>query len=189
MSLCSLCLAVPWSSLPPPRKFELGCKTADEDDMLAFGFRLPEGHESPDNQALQQPLGLPFHENLETLAQSAKSCPLCAVVQSGVQVWINSWEDAAKNYKQFIVLRMDSEPIPVKEQLRITKRLGAVQGFIVWAKNPKEQNMYYLLTAVGFSVDSGMALSIFRGLICLWSQINHRQKTHYRNNSQCGHWR
>lgn len=110
-----------------------------------------------DNQAPQGPLGFPFHENLETLALSAELCPLCGVVQKGVQAWIENWEDAAKNNKGFIEFSMDTDCMPTKEKLWTTKCYGGAQGFYVWAEHPKRNSMY-LLTAVGFSVDNGMNL-------------------------------
>lgn len=157
MSLCSLCLTVPWLSLPPPGKDLIVARVADKDEMLVVHYnRSADG--VPDSQAPQQPMGFPFHENLETLAFSAKLCLLCGVIQNGVQAWINHWEEAAKNNKGFIEFDIHRHPIPTKQKLWVTKCYGGAMGFYVWAEHPEKKSLY-MLTAVAFSVDRESPLS------------------------------
>lgn len=190
MSLCSLCLTVPWLSLPPPREIRGAYRVADKDELLRISNH-PPADENQGSQSLRQPLAIPFHKNLKTLRLSAKSCPLCAVVQAGVQTWIDDWEDSARNNKSFIEFNKDIDRIPVEEQLWVTARYGGAQGFYIWADHPKHQSMYswYFLTAVGFSVDSGIVLPISYSVLCVWDHTEPPQITLYRSTSQCGHWR
>lgn len=165
MSLCSLCLTVPWLSLSPPEKDLIVLRVGDKDDLLAVHYNRPADG-ALDSQAPQQPMGLPFHENLETLALSAKSCLLCGVIQNGVQAWINHWEEAAKNNKGFIEFDIRRYPIPTKQKLWITKCYGGAMGFYIWADHPEKKSLY-MLTAVAFSVDRGMDQSYSYELVSL----------------------
>ncbi|ROW01241.1 hypothetical protein VMCG_05975 [Cytospora schulzeri] len=186
MSLCSLCLTVPWLSLPPTKDNISAARVADNDEMLEVWYDHP-AYRTQHNEATNQPLGLPFHENLQALALSAKLCPLCGLVQSGVCTWINTWQDAAKNHKGFIEYHMEKDPIPANERLWVTQSYGGAQGFYVWGEHPKKKSMY-LLTAVGFSIDGGMTLSIFQGLAYFRYQNNPSQTAIYPTSSQRGHW-
>lgn len=155
MPLCSLCLSIPWTSLPPPNESDGTSRLADCDEMLEAWLPRPADPAS-DAQTLQKPLGTPFHKDLESLALSAKLCPLCEIIDRGVQAWISHWEDAAQNYKFFIEFGLEDNPIPSKEQLWVTKSYGGAQGFYVWARNPKRTHIFNLLAAIGFGVESGM---------------------------------
>lgn len=127
------------------------------ENMVQNQFEPPKNKGKPGSEADRVPIGFPFYENMEALAQSAKSCPLCALIQDGVQRWVDDWEDGAKNNKMFIEFSMKRHPIPRKERLWLTRRADGEQGFYVWAQCPMMKSWFNLLSAVGFSVDSGMA--------------------------------
>lgn len=169
MSLCSLCLTVPWLSLPSPRNINFYL-TSDEKSELGLCLYRWVADEAQDSQSLQQPLGFPFHENMGALELSAESCPLCAVIWSGVQAWTGDWHKAVEDEddRDSIVSNLETSPVPVEEQLWVTKSFNEAQGFCVWTKTPRPSICsMYLLATVGFSVDSGTVPSMLQGFLCL----------------------
>lgn len=163
MALCSTCLSVPWTSLPPVPEYESTCRVADHYEMLEIHF-LQSEETTSDHPKPEVPFGFPFHPDIEVLALSAKLCPLCKVIQHSVQAWIDQWTEASKTKKGFVEFQMEHNPIPVEQQLWITKGCEGAQGFYVWARNSQRKNAVYLLAAVGFSVDKGM-FTMFGGPI------------------------
>lgn len=111
-----------------------------------------------EKEGLPDPIGFPYHENIGALAESAKTCPLCAFVHAGVQAWLVSWNKAAGT-KKFIKSKYGfSGALPIQERLWLAEIPGQDQGFCVWTSNPQvHQNGIfeglYLLTLVGFSVE------------------------------------
>lgn len=121
---------------------------------MARFIRLESGKRVP----LTDPIGFPYHANIGALAESAKTCSLCAVVQAGVQEWLVSWNKATGT-KKSIEYRTFSGALPLEERLWLTEISPENQGFCVWTINPlsrgRTELSLYLLTLVGFGVEEG----------------------------------
>ncbi|KAG6361791.1 hypothetical protein INS49_010020 [Diaporthe citri] len=156
MPVCDLCLTVPFTALPRLPQERRGLTTvADSAESIQVMFQAGDEITSPDAELPDQ-IGFPFHEDLEALALSARSCPVCNVAQTGVQGWIDRWEDAAKNSKSFIEFSLQREPIPTGQQLWLTACDDGEQGFFLWAKNPATPKYLYLLAAVRFYAEASI---------------------------------
>lgn len=171
MALCDLCSSVPFLSLPsPPPGLNSVGPVARNNEIKQAGFTsgLGEGiqNEAEENR---RPFGFAFHRDLSGLESSANSCPLCKVVHAGIRAWLDIWNDAATNNKLFIEFDIDRESVPTDQQLWLTACSNRQQGFYVWAQNPARKALFYLLTVVGFSVESSQYLAILSLPIILGS--------------------
>lgn len=161
MALCSLCSSLPFTNFP--RFKETGIWTAYDSghEVLVADF----GPDDFGQRDLWDPIG--FHENISALAESAKTCPLCGVVQAGVQAWLDSWK---KVVGTDTLLQYDtsglSGALPVDERLWLTEKprnpsrgekLHVYDGFCVWAMEPLSRQdgryHFYMLTVIGFGVE------------------------------------
>lgn len=122
-------------------------------------FKAGDDSDSPYAE-LPDPIGFAYHKDLDTLAVSAQSCPVCKIGQAGVQGWIDRWEDAAKNNTSFIEFHLETDPIPKDQQLWLTACDDGEQGFCIWAKNPVRSKCLYLLAVVRMCAESGLWKSI-----------------------------
>lgn len=157
MPLCDLCLTVPFTALPRLPQERRGLFTvADNAESTQVTFQAGDEITSPDAE-LPDPIGFPFHEDLEALALSARSCPVCNIAQAGVQGWIDRWEDAAKNNKSFIEFSLQRQPVPTGQRLWLTACDDGEQGFFLWAKNPAKPKYLYQLAAVRLYAESSMS--------------------------------
>lgn len=128
--------------------------------MLQFWCRPTTDDISIEQDSASVSPGFPYHRSIEALTISADTCPLCALVQVGVQTWIDGWNDAARNNKAlFIEFELETNAIPLSftEQLWLTQCHNEAKGFYVWIGQPRELRLNFL-TAVGFSVNSGQYL-------------------------------
>lgn len=158
MPLCDLCRTAPFTALPRLPQERRGMTTvADDAESTQVMFQTGENIMSPDAELPDQ-IGFPFHRDLDALASSARSCPVCNMAQTGVQGWIDRWEDAAKNNKSFIEFSLQRDPVPKGQQLWLTACDDGEQGFCLWAKNPATPKYLYLLAAVRFYAEA----SVFR---------------------------
>jgi hypothetical protein len=103
---------------------------------------------------LADPLGFPWHPDLDALALSASSCAFCGIIQDGVKAWLGDFELAQKNpiYAEF---HGNSDKMPSGQPLWVTKRYGGAPGILVFVRQPLRESRIYLLTGVGFCVDVG----------------------------------
>lgn len=150
MTLCSLCSGLPFTGFPhifPPWRDHTG----DDEFMVVFFANSGPYQEVSE---LPDPIGFPYHENIGALAKSAKTCPLCAFVQAGVQSWLVSWHKLAGT-KNFIKSDHLQGALPLEERLWLTRLPGEDQGFCVWTRNRRGSSYegLYLMTLVGFSVE------------------------------------
>lgn len=150
MALCSLCQSIPVSSLPTAQQPNGSIYIGDNRELVELWYKDKEA-------PLKDPLGFPWHEDLDALAKSAKTgCPLCVLVQTGAQTWIDRYRHEGQNNKLFKEFHEHREPFPEGQRLWLTKRFGGADGFILLVRNPKSDIGVNLLTGVGFSVESGM---------------------------------
>lgn len=157
MPLCDLCLTVPFTALPRlPQERRALTTVAGNAESMQIMFQAGDEITSPDAELPDQ-IGVPFHEDLEALALSARSCPVCEIAQAGVQGWIDRWEDAAKNDKSFIEFSLQRQPVPAGQRLWLTACDDGEQGFCLWAKNPATPKFLYLLAAVRFYAESSLS--------------------------------
>jgi hypothetical protein len=149
MVLCTICSTIPFASLPPPPLPSGSIRIADKDN-------LPElWYEDSKELATDSVLGFKWHENLDALAVSANSCPLCDLTQKGAQAWLELYEDASNNDKAFVEFNKSHSSIPQGKQLWLTKRFGGGPGFIVLLRGRKNARRVILLAAVSFAVRTG----------------------------------
>lgn len=149
MALCGICSATPFSSLPNAPNHTTCSLLADKEDMPELWYN------DPTLVLEDSALGYPWHENMDTLAASAKFCPLCGFLQKGVQSWLDLYEDALRNDKYFREFHQRDSPIPTGQQLWLTKRSGGAPGFIVLVWSGKSGRAY-VLTGVSFGIEAGM---------------------------------
>lgn len=160
MSICDVCRSVSFTALAAPRAGDFTVtRVADQYEMLQIWCEPTADDISVKQSSDSVPPRSRYHKSMEALRISAESCPLCALVQVGVQTWIDCWNNAAKNNKVFIEFHMDKDPIPSTEQLWLTQCHNEAKGFYVWVEQPRDLQSkklrLNLLTAVGFSVDDG----------------------------------
>jgi hypothetical protein len=149
MALCSVCATVPFLSLPSPLSQNGSIRIADKEELPELWYTDTE--QVPKNSAL----GFPWHEHIDALAASAKICPLCELVQNGVQSWLDLYKDVSTNSKHFAEFHKNDSSVPSGKQLWLTKRFGGGPGFLVLVRNPKNAKRVYLLTGVSFAVEAG----------------------------------
>lgn len=154
MSLCRLCLSVPFTSLPPPvTPYFIG---QPGHELISI---RPDEEEDPNSEGTCEPIGFAFHEDLEALALSSRLCVLCAIIQAAIQKWTDALDDAVDNSHSATGESMWLHyTIPSKVRLWLTKPYGGALGFYVWTQhlNPNYQRHLSLMAAIGFSVNSGM---------------------------------
>ncbi|KAE9363904.1 HET-domain-containing protein [Stipitochalara longipes BDJ] len=158
MALCTLCRSIPFVSLPSVPEGQDGLsRVADNIEMPELWWRSRDNNEL---LLLKDSIGFAWHESFNALEESAKAgCPLCILVQSGVQIWLDYFREAERTYPGWRQFYKDSEPIPDEERLWLTKRLGGGDGFMVLARNPVKDHRVFFLTAVNFSVEAGSDLA------------------------------
>lgn len=165
MTLCDLCLTVPFSALPRlPQEHRSVTRVADHAENTHLFFMAGDEIASPTAE-LPDPIGFPFHKNLHALELSAKSCPLCRIAQIGARAWIDRLEDAAKNNKSFIEFHKGRNTVPTEERLWLTACDDGKQGFHLWVKSPNIAHGLYLLAAVRFCVESSLFRVFFHLII------------------------
>lgn len=164
MALCSLCSRLPFTSFPRLSPTSLQAVAHDGEPIVSNEFIVAHfgsafGSDGAAEERLPELIGFPYHENIGALAESAKACPLCAVVQAGVQEWLVSWSKATGG-KNLFQSQFFWGSLPLEEKLWLTEIGPENQGFYVWASNPQSRGSsilnsnLYLLTIVGFSVEA-----------------------------------
>lgn len=152
MALCGLCQSIPFGDLPEFPGSDAWSRIADDTNLPEFEIGLKDGESS-------YPLGFPWHESLEALAEAAKlDCPLCNLVEAGAQAWLDSYQKGATTNEHFIKYSLDDEPIPHGQRLWICKRRGKGAGFAVLIRS-LVWRAFVLLTGVSFSVDADHPLA------------------------------
>jgi hypothetical protein len=160
MALCNLCQQIPFASLPSlPEGQDGGCRVADNKEMPEIWWTRKSNNEPAQ---LKGPIGFAWHESFNALAESAQAgCPLCTLVQTGVQIWLDYYREAERTDLGWIEFNKGDQPIPSEERLWLTKRFGGGDGFLVFARNPisKHRVRVYFLTGVNLSVDVDSVLA------------------------------
>jgi hypothetical protein len=150
-SLCSLCSQISFLDLPP------------FPDWLG-GYHVPLGADSelvpflPDDTDVTisaNNLGNSHHPSLPALQEAAVSCEICALIEQSVDR-VRKLLDEAQNNKHFAYY--DKSGGPAYEFFMSRRRKGE-DGLLIWSMS-KNNNEAFLLGAIGFCVDDGMA--------CLW---------------------
>ncbi|KAK6827546.1 heterokaryon incompatibility protein-domain-containing protein [Apiospora arundinis] len=101
----------------------------------------------------KEPYGFPWHQDLDSLADSASSCPLCAVVQEGSQKWLGHFEEFRRKPINAVFKETYTGSVPHGQRLLLTRRYGGGPGFIVFTRETmRRRSALYILTGVVFSV-------------------------------------
>ncbi|KAK2764993.1 hypothetical protein FQN54_008692 [Arachnomyces sp. PD_36] len=155
MSLCNFCQGIPFDSLPTPEEPYGSSLIADNSELIQFWWGLDDPL-----YELKDPLGFPWHEDLNALEASAGSgCPLCSLVQKGAQSWIEKHREPGKGALFWREFHQKTEPIPHGQRLWLTRRFGGGDGFTILVRNPNLKNAVHLLTGVAFCVGSNDPLA------------------------------
>lgn len=192
MELCRACCSIPFESLPNAPNYEAGYHLVfDDRELVEY---LCDQDKQPTSR---DDIGLSWHNNVESLAGSAKAgCPLCVAVSDGIEAWKARYErgKTTEFYKEFLD---DYEVDFAKEPLQLTKRFNDAHGLMVFTAHRRynEQGRRYRgiipLCSLAFSVystdplssglplrppmlDSGSPESL--DLVTGW--LNHCAKTH-----------
>lgn len=146
-TLCSLCLSIPWDSLPQLplcwKGTNVGGRSIYYSDLSA-------------SSAPNVPLGFPYHSSLKALAASADNCGLCDIISNSVDQFVASCR-TAENELDFTYYA--NGRLPADFNLWLTKRVNSGDGFLVLVRAPLE-GVIYLVGAVGFCVRDGMPLCV-----------------------------
>lgn len=167
MAVCSLCSTIPFGSLPDFPPHENWFRTYDNSECPMLIRRSMQN----------EPHGFPWHQNLDSLAAASRSCPLCAIVHQGFQMWLVHYEESRQTafYQEFKDFYEDA--VPHGQRLFLSRRIGGGPGFDVFAREPGGRGNY-LLTGVVFSVSKGTRLS--HGASCM---VMDRKITNSRQSS------
>ncbi|KAI0149577.1 HET-domain-containing protein [Xylariaceae sp. FL1272] len=144
MGLCNACLAIPFANLPDRFEPDAWSRVGDQSDLPLLRLKP-----SPDDGEPEYPDGYHWHENLGALEASAGSCPLCALVQLGVEAWLKK-RDMAFSQEYQDHRHVFDHDLPMNNELLLTKRSGP--GFLVYVKFTKRHA--YLLAGVAFCVEA-----------------------------------
>ena len=147
-SLCSLCSQIAFLDLPPFPVWLGGYHVplAADSELIPF---LPDDH---DVIVSASNLGIPHHPSLPALQEAAASCEICALIDQSVGR-VRKLLDEAQNNKHF--MRYDRSGGPLYEFF-MSKRREGEDGLLVWSMS-KNNNEAFLLGAIGYCVDDGMA--------------------------------
>ena len=146
MALCDNCLRIPFDNLPEFPKIRSKARIADRTNLPRF-FEKRQDHDRGG------PLGFSWQESLDALANSARlGCPICALLQNGVQIWLDTYQNAVMTDAFFVEYGQETEPIPHGQVLWISKRFGGNDGFSVLARTPNSYQSFVMLTGISFSV-------------------------------------
>jgi hypothetical protein len=148
MALCSCCLSVPFGSLPdhpPVDSFE---RIYDESELPSLRCEYQQ----------QQPLGHPWHTDLDSLAASVPACVVCATIHKGFEVWLSHFERGQKKRHYIEFQDMYRQSVPNGQRLWLTKRPSKSPGLAVLAKAAQDSVNFHVLAIVAFSVDASKLL-------------------------------
>jgi hypothetical protein len=149
MTLCITCASIPFSSLPSPPAPYTSTRIADEENLTELWYK--DSKEVTKDSVL----GFKWHESVDALATSAKTCPLCELAQKGVQEWLDKYKEVTEKNKVYAEFQTNKSLIPRDQQLWLTKRFGGAPGFIVLVRGPISPRRVVLLTGVSFAVEAG----------------------------------
>ncbi|KAI3323499.1 HET-domain-containing protein [Xylariaceae sp. AK1471] len=148
MALCSLCHDIPFASLADPPPYSGFFRVNDNSEMPVLSY-LPNSADA----APADPLGFPWHTDLDALTLSAGSCAFCGIIQDGVKTWLDHLEAAQKN-ASFMEFSSDLHKAPRGQRLWVTKRYSGAPGLLVFVRHPLGNNSIYLLTGVSFATEN-----------------------------------
>ncbi|KAL4728242.1 hypothetical protein ACLX1H_004984 [Fusarium chlamydosporum] len=98
-------------------------------------------------------IGLPHHQGIEALTQSAKECPLCQMIVERVGKFVEGLKrDEQDAHKRYFVIDRQGHGIPEKWSFSLIQRLDGADGFSVLADS-KNREYIYLMNVVGFCVN------------------------------------
>ncbi|KAK9779972.1 putative Heterokaryon incompatibility domain-containing protein [Seiridium cardinale] len=148
MSLCQLCLKIPFDSLPRPHPSTRFSRTFDQTELPALSC----SRECAETCGFEK-LGHLWHPNLEALGESANTCALCATVQGGIQAWLRHFDRGSKS--DFFVKHREiyDDVVPAGQKLHLAQRYGGSPGFVVLVRDAKYKRIF-VLTGLSFSVDA-----------------------------------
>jgi hypothetical protein len=152
MALCKLCQIILFASLPSVPK------GLNSSTLVGGNKEVPVllwGSETNDELFhLKDPIGFAWHKCFDALAESARArCPLCIIVQTGVQIWLNHYQETEKTNPSWHHFYKKYYAFPKEETLWLTKRFGGGDSFIVLTRNPIGNSIYFI-TGVNFAVEA-----------------------------------
>ena len=157
MALCNLCQSIPFASLPPVPKCLYSSTIVGDNKELPVLFCCNEA--SNEFLLVEDPIGFPWHKGFDALSESAKTgCPLCTIVQTGVQIWIDHYRKVEKINPRWNHFYKKSYACPQEETLWLTKRFGGGDGFILLARNPIKKGIYFI-TGINLAVEAGSTVA------------------------------
>jgi hypothetical protein len=138
MSLCSLCLTIPFQSLPEPAI----------DGMFLVG----DDPSLPQIELDKSVKLFAWHPSVDSLGSSASTCPLCQLAYQAYEKWMKCL-DKAIEYLLSLPNWDDAESMRPGKRLWLAKRFnGATPGLSVLLDGPTlYPKEFSLLAGIGFS--------------------------------------
>ncbi len=157
MALCKLCQSIPFASIPSvPKGLNCSTRLGDNKELPVLFSRTETKDELVQ---LKGSLGFAWHQCFDMLAESARTgCPLCTIVQTGVQIWLDHFQEVEQTDPAWHHFYKKSFALPKDETLWLTKRFGGGDGFIVLTRNPIKKGVYFI-TGVNFTVEAGSPMA------------------------------
>ncbi|KAF5534324.1 het-domain-containing protein [Fusarium napiforme] len=103
-------------------------------------------------------LGVPWQDNLDTLAESAAlNCPLCTIIQHAVKNWSDRLQAGRNSSDSYQGLDADYMTTFLNKRLYLTRRFGGGSGLVVFIS--RSDSAALLLGSVAFTVDEASPLA------------------------------
>jgi hypothetical protein len=152
MHLCTLCQSLDLLNAP---KLPESCNTynaQNESPALISVFKRQklrtdtEKKSNATETADNEPLGIPFHENLSGLRVAAKACSVCKIVAQDVIEFQTAF-NAPENEEQQRRMREKGPDW----KMYLAKGVNEISGFLVVAHDAENKSVVWVVSAVGLS--------------------------------------
>ncbi|KAK7398327.1 hypothetical protein QQX98_012296 [Neonectria punicea] len=100
-------------------------------------------------------VGVPYHPNVDSLAQSADECPLCGFVLQKVESFMAEFRDLEQNsLARYFTIERGGHGLPETSSFRLVRRFDGADGFAVFTNSNRDW-VLYLVAVVGFVAEPG----------------------------------
>ncbi|KIJ53985.1 hypothetical protein M422DRAFT_221543 [Sphaerobolus stellatus SS14] len=148
MSLCNICRQISFENLPSLPKYYWNM-------FIGPGLVISVPHPDP-RWPLVDSFGIPYHEDLDSLARASQTCALCSLVHKQVTKFLWTVENGERVGNNGLIHYKTEKPR--NYCLRIMKRKSSPDGFVVFTDGTKDNCIWYI-SVFGFTVPEGSPLA------------------------------